>query len=364
VIRYGYFPDKTFLTDTISVHIQGTIREYRPYFFWENPPRSLQIGEQEAVSLRLVNWDPEKPLPKREQLQGGTPEQMILEEQPLSESDQARGIILRLKVIPLGGQRFTLKAFRLQYEGFNLEVPGLSIPIIPKTRENPEKQREALTSSHQAEEEPPVVFPFPEIAAPIFPLFRTDYEQGLASARSFWNEGLIPEALAEMRRNERDNLTGSHFAALRQEAERILGLDLTQDEPWRPRKIALGIFLGSLSLLILTVILPLGKRRLFLSQGKSVTSRLSWGYKSIVIILMVLISSALFVLVRDHGRENGSAVLRATTAYRVPDAAGGASAYFGEGQPVSIHSVSDAWVYVESFDGRLGWVLRDKVIVY
>jgi hypothetical protein len=31
---------------------------------------------------------------------------------------------------------------------------------------------------------------------------------------------------------------------------------------------------------------------------------------------------------------------------------------------VVIRSVSESWAYIESFDGRLGWVLRDKIIVY
>jgi hypothetical protein len=59
-----------------------------------------------------------------------------------------------------------------------------------------------------------------------------------------------------------------------------------------------------------------------------------------------------------------AAVLRACTAYRVPDTQGAVSARWMEGQPVKIRALADPWAYAESADGDAGWVRRDDLVFY
>jgi hypothetical protein len=88
-----------------------------------------------------------------------------------------------------------------------------------------------------------------------------------------------------------------------------------------------------------------------------------------VAVLILILSGGLYGLAggfldRGFPGRGGSAVLRACTAYRVPDPQGGQSASFDEGQPVRIRSRADDWAYVETFDGKAGWVLRERMVFY
>lgn len=361
-------PDKRSLTAPISGYIQGTIGEYHPYFSWGTPPHSLNIGEQGELSLYLINWDPQKPLPSGDLLRRKVPEQAILEERVIAESDRKQGVALRLGIIPLGGREFTLEPVRIQHEGLTLEIPGISIPLITGEKEEPPEERSGSLLS-PPETPNPSAPALPEIPVQVFPLFRSDYDKALQKIRSLWNEGHIPEALAEMRLHEREHLAGPQFAVLRREAERRLGFELARDERRRPRKLFRFLFLVSLGLLILTAIWCIRNRQFLILKQKAVTFHFPWGYKGIVVILIALMIIAAIgfsegMLYSAPDRKTGPAILKASEAYRVPDEGGGISARFSDGQPVIIRSVSDSWMYVESFDGRIGWVPRDKVMVY
>ncbi|MDR0723345.1 MAG: hypothetical protein LBF75_11260 [Treponema sp.] len=358
-------PDMHYLTESSSWYIQGeTKRGYQPVCSWLRPPQSLRIGERAQVALRLSDWDPGKPWPGTELFLKELPEGVLLEAEPLSPQDRQQGLVLRLKIIPLEGTEFTLQSRRIPYEELSIEIPELRIPLFPGTP--PSSPRPTVTVKPPVEAEPNEwSLPFPRTTPPRFPWFRDDYEQALQQIQSLWNQGKIPEALGEMRRNERENLAGPSFALLRREVEQGLGLTLTQDEPWRPRKLY-RILLGlSLGILVFTLIAVIFRR----VCGKGiVTSRITQGYKGMVLILgigMGLLLSALAGLGKLHlDTTTGQGVLRAAQAYRVPEEGGRVSASFSEGEPVQIRWVSDFWVYVESFDGRLGWVPRDKLIWY
>ncbi|MDR0630330.1 MAG: hypothetical protein LBG24_11995 [Treponema sp.] len=356
-------PDTRYVTELRSWYIQGeTKKGYRPVCSWLNPPQSLRIGEKGRVDLRLSDWDPGKPWPGTELFLKELPEGVLLEAKPVSPQDRQQGLVLRLEIIPLEGTEFVLKSRRILYEELSVEIPELRIPLFPGT--TPPSPSPPVTDTPPAATEPREgSLPFPRTTPPRFSWFRDDYEQALQRIQSLWNQGKIPEALGEMRQNERENLAGPSFALLRREAERGLGLTLTQDEPWRPRKLY-RIFLGlSLGILLFTLTAALFQR----VCGKGiVTSRIAQGYKGMVLILgTALLLFALAGLGKLHlGRAAGHGVLRAAQAYRVPEEESTVSASFSEGEPVQIRSVSDLWVYVESLDGRLGWVPRDTLIWY
>ncbi|MDR2798662.1 MAG: hypothetical protein LBB80_09995 [Treponema sp.] len=356
-------PDTRYLTKSSSWYIQGeTKREYRPVCSWLRPPQSLRIGERGQVVLRLRDWDPRKPWPGTELFLKELPEGALLEAEPLSPQDREQGLVLRLGVIPLEGIEFTWKSRRILHEGLSIEIPELRIPLIPGVA--PPSPRPTVTDKPLAAAQYRE-WSLPYTAPPKFPWFRDDYEQALKRIQSLWNQGKIPEALGEMRRNERENLAGPSFTLLRREAEQGLGLALTHDEPWRPRtvyRILLGLSLGILAFTFAAITL-----RRFHGKG-IVTSRIAQGYKGMSMVLILGTALLLFALAglgKLHlGTATGQGVLRAAQAYRVPEEGGMVSASFKEGEPVQIRSVSDCWVYVESFDRRLGWVPRDKLIWY
>ena len=85
-----------------------------------------------------------------------------------------------------------------------------------------------------------------------------------------------------------------------------------------------------------------------------------FGGVGIVFILAVL---AFFPL-NPLSMANRSAVLLKTEGYRVPDSAGAVNTIFMEGQPVKIRSSPPSWSFVETIDGRQGWVPAESVIPY
>ncbi|MDR1030579.1 MAG: hypothetical protein LBL76_06865 [Treponema sp.] len=360
-------PDKRYVTEPRSWYIQGEEkREYQPVCSWVNPPQSLEIGERGIAALRLMDWDPQKPWPDAAFVLKELPEGALLEAEPLRGHDQEQGIVLRLGIIPLKGPEFTFKPMRILHEGFSLEIPEFRVQITPGVYPPFPKPKAADIPPLVAARPDTSNLPFPQAVPQVFPWFRVDYEQALYPIQNLWNQGKIPEALGAMRRNERENLAGPCFALLRREAEQTLGLPLTQDEPWRPLKLyrlLLTVSLGVLLFALIAVLLRLGRRK----HG-FVTSPTFQGYKGIKILLILGVGLLMFAMnglgIFQPGKAAGQGVLRTALAYRVPEDGGGVSASFSEGQPVQIRAVSDYWVYVESFDGRLGWVARDKLIWY
>ena len=354
---------QAYVSPVISTYIQGTLTE--PYCAW-NVPKSLAIGETGELSLRLFNWDPAKPPPKPELLRREVPAHTILEEKPLSESDIKQGIMLRLTVIPLDGAVFTLDMFhiQLQREGAVLTVPSLSIPLVPAKKneekneeKNGEKTSEEETSVPEnssvplppARETPPI--PFPETPAPLFQPLRSGYENILRKIRNLWNEGDRAHALAELRPSERDHLVGPRFMLTRREAEQRLGFDFSPDEVWRPRSLALFSLITSLGALafLLSKHLVISKRKISL-------------FRAAVFATLLVIAGAAG---RELAGTRSQAVLREDApVYRIPDEAGGISAYFKEGEPARILSSSEYWINIETLDGRIGWTRKDTVILY
>jgi hypothetical protein len=110
------------------------------------------------------------------------------------------------------------------------------------------------------------------------------------------------------------------------------------------------------------------------SRGKSVTSSVSRGYRIVFIVLIPVLGLGIYGFYRKFGGfgQGRPAVLRETSLYRVPEygtensggnlAPGGEG--FAEGEAVLIRSVAGSWAYVESFDGRAGWVPADRLIPY
>jgi hypothetical protein len=355
---------------------EGPAGEYRPFFSWETPPLPLSLGESGEFALLLTGWDPQKPFPLRDFFRGKVSEDLILETRTLSDSDRERGLVCRFRLIPLAAGDFELGP---------VLFPGEDIPEIPavrfKVKAAPERPASADLSPRDsgdpaasvglagpAEPEGVASIPFPPGEVPGFLPFRTGYERTRQNARELWDEGKRAEALAALRRGERDLLSGPALASLRRNMEQVLALESGGDEIWFP-------FFGGLCAGIFILILGV---HLFSSGGpfrgkKNVTSSALRRYKRSILFLTVIFTGALFGLGEGVIRRGGTGkepaagkrgVLRTAAAYRVPDLESGVDVLFKDGQRVLIRDAARNWVYVEAPDGRTGWVPEDRIIIY
>jgi hypothetical protein len=350
------------------------------FFRWETPPLPLTVGEAGEFALLLAGGDPKKPFPEGNPFRGKIPGELILETLPPEDPGRERGVVLRFRLIPLKAGDFELVPGLFHPEGFP-EIPVLPVRVrgAPERpgpgvlgREGkapPEKAGPGTSPARPAEELPA----FPPGEEPVFFLLRAGYEGTRQNARELWEGGNRAEALATLRRGERDLLSGPLLASVRRDAERVLALEPGENEKWRPR-ILLG-FLGTGSFILLLAALGgrfFSSSLVFLGK-KDVTSPRVRRYKGVILFLTVIFVAALFGLGEGiirrakpgRGPERGGrGVLRTAVARPVPDLESGVSVRFGEGQSVIVRGASNGWVYVESPGGRTGWVTGDRVIMY
>jgi hypothetical protein len=369
---------------TTVIAREGEREEYHPRLVWDAPRAPLRIGEAAELSLRVLDRDPLKPL-RRLPLSVTVPVEALLEEIPLTEEELDQGLALRLRLIPLEGTRVSLGPFPLRFETLTLEAPVISMALAPPRQAVPPPAPTgtdpgAVTAEPGAFDGPALSPPaFPEVRGEPFPLFRNAYRETLDKARDYWRRGLYAEALGELRRGERDLLSGPALASTRRAAELLLGLSLTEDEKWRPRNCFVALIVLSFCLLLPTAALSLRARGSG-SGRKSVTSLFFHGYSVVAFVLIGAMVLGIAALARSSGGfeglvqgngdlpgkrpGNAAAVLRSCAAYRVPDVRGAISARWLEGQPVRVRSASDAWAYAESSGGDAGWVSQDNVVFY
>jgi hypothetical protein len=365
-LRLGAFEviagGKRALTEALTLFINGGREE--PRLLWDPLPRTLTTGEEAVLSLRFTGGSP----PDLANLAAEAPVNAILEILPHAAGDTR----FRIRLIPLDGPALVLEGIRLDSPNRSLTAPGIRIPVLP-AEETP--SRRSVDRSLPPEATPSAVpddpaIPFPAPDPPGFFLIRPGYERSAAQARELWEGDNRAEALALLRRDERDLIAGPALAVLRRSVEDSLGIGLTADETWRPRRLYLARALIPAGLLAILLIRRRSRKR---GEGKkTVTSGLSRRYKD-GIIIVALPSLILLLLAGGFGfspaminpsNRSASAVLRSSPVYRVPDAAGAAVFYFSEGQPVIIHAAVDHWAYVESSDGRAGWTAEDNLISY
>ncbi|GHT68176.1 hypothetical protein FACS1894110_15130 [Spirochaetia bacterium] len=345
-------PGGRILTAPIILTVRGVpVTGFRPQPGWQNPPAVLRAGEAAELILTLSGWDPRRALPESRLFLPKTPPGAILDQAPITEGDREQGILLRINVIPLGEGFFVLPQTPVAFEEFTLNVPALRIPVTDAAL-NPVS---AVISAAPAPAAgvAAMVIPFPDIQPKAFREIRE-------RAEALWNGGRRAEALAELRRNERDHFAGPALLPLRREAERVLGLEQAREnEKWRPRVILGAGFLLSLGLLILSGII--------INIPRTVTTAFSRGYKSILIILFVIMGICLYGL-GDSARPllPGSAqyaLVRETEARRVPEPDGAVNVRFKEGERVRVSSGRLNWAYAESSTGA-GWVRIRDIIFY
>ncbi|MDR0997762.1 MAG: hypothetical protein LBL70_01735 [Treponema sp.] len=367
--RLGYSPP-------VSIVILGDSGEAVPLrAAWDPFPATLRTGEGAEVRLRLFTGTEGPSLALSYRLEApvnAIVEALGVEEKPPGE------LILRFRIIPLDGTVVSLKSAPLKYGNASLIVPGRDFRVLPLSPAPPEAETSAGISAGAETNgagdalNPGEVPAFPAEPADsrgVFPFFRSAYERALGEARGYWDSGWYAEALVILRQNERDLAAGPALAPLRRAAETALGIGVTGDEKWRPRQLYLVLTAAASFVLLLSLlsifVTSAGQRK----RDKNVTLGPSWSYRFIVIITCIMMGLGLSGIFGGPGRgpapgKGRSAVLREAAAFRVPEAGDVPDLFFPEGEPVRVHSLSDPWAYVESFEGKAGWVPLDVIIFY
>ncbi|MDR0315775.1 MAG: hypothetical protein LBH97_02620 [Treponema sp.] len=291
---------------------QGRIETLRPRLAWEGLPASLSVGESAVFSLRISGWNSQMPLPPSQIFMPVIPPGVILESLLLAPDERAAGLALRLRLIPLSAEIFNLPRRTVSQENAVFEIPALRIPVNPARSATRDSASASTVADVSLAADVTIPFPSLESAAgnhpSLFNRFRNECETIYAAAKRLWEQGSRANALAELRRRERDHSAGPLFAFLRREAEQGLGLEQTKIE-----------------------------------EKKSL---LPWR------------------------RHSGSGVMKESSVHRIPDPAGGEIARFREGQPVRLlpgeRRTGSGWVRVTSHDdsGVSGWVPEEKIIFY
>ena len=387
-------PGRRAASGRISLRIRDTsaqVRRYEPRLRWLSPAGPVVSGTSGSFTLELSGWDPQYEVPKGI-FRGRIPLNTIMEESPPSPASGGN-YHYTVSLIPINVSAptsITIEAFSFRSGNYTLSVPRLIISVLPalpaeKTAsphasgsgENPEDDlfRNAPDSVRNPED-PGGVPGFPQMRENVFLTFRPAYRRIYAGVQALWEENCPVEALAEIRRNERDSLAGPFLAPLRREMEQSLGLSFTGDENWRPLRVPLLSWIAAgililLSVAALFVFTPRAEIR-----KKNVTSGGGSGFKTVIALVLAIGLVFIFLElglgnlpIRRRNSTGNSAVLKQTPAFRVPDQKAAINTWFEEGQPVIVGdyrmtSSSGDWCYAESPDGRSGWVPREAVINY
>jgi hypothetical protein len=193
-------------------------------------------------------------------------------------------------------------------------------------------------------------------------------------SRALWEEGRTLEALAELRRNERDHPAGFTLVQQRRDLERALGLGQTADEIFRPRillipALALCLILAALGLTVPGILPRASGRR---GRSPAAAPVLNWIFR-IAGLMFTLI--ALFCLLRltmtlprnslSYRRTARQALVRDTAVYQVPEDTGTEIDRFREGQGILVYEIRGGWAYAESVEDQgAGWIRPGTYLIY
>jgi hypothetical protein len=361
--------DQAAQSPVFSVTVRNPAPQPEPArLFWQDIPAELIAGEEALLVLRVGGRNPPgipaagPPLPP-------VPPMAIMEAVPVRNA----GEVLALRVIPLEGPFFVLPGFPLPLETGTLQVPTLRIPVKPAAPATPAALAVSAPAGNPPapEPEPPAASPAAGGTLPPFP----PGPVGIGGrkirdrSRALWEEGQAVEALAELRRNERDHPAGFTLKRQRRELEKALGLEQTADELFRPPLLLVPALVLSLILAALGLTLPGTLPR---SRKARNAAALGWSFRAAGLVFTLI---ALFCLLRltatlphaplSYWRAGRQALARDTVVYRAPEDTGMKITRFREGQGLLVYEIQSGWAYAESVtDGRTGWIRTGTYLIY
>ncbi|MDR2480605.1 MAG: hypothetical protein LBD48_15005 [Treponema sp.] len=398
-------PSGKIQTAPLSIRIRNArsgTGQIRPKLTWEGFPSGIKTGEAAVFSLRVSGGDPVQPLPDADFFMPPVQPGIILETASVSPEEQADGLALKLLLIPLNAESFTLPRRTLSRGNAVFEIPPLHIPIdtaispaqgtalqdgVPANASDNEAGAGEIPAETSGRTAPP--FPAFDSAPDSYPdLYKKsggDYEAVYTAAKRLWETGCRAEALAELRRQERDHPAGPLFMVLRKAAEQSLGLLNTASEERRKfplliTALSAGLALAAFICRIKSAQSPAGKKRVTLG----VITPLTCGCLAVLIALFGLTRSGtpgiFFADTQTTPVRSASGVMKEAALRRVPGPLGKETARFREGQPVRLSSGRrrrpeqqtdsagghSAWLLVTANDGSglSGWVPKETIIFY
>ena len=346
------------LSPALTIDFQdGATDVGSPFFRWLQPIPPFHSGERGEITLELSGWDTGQKQPSGI-FRGRAPVNAIIRELPIVPAPGAHGTYrYPLTFIPLDKNDVTLAAFSFVFEGISLTVPEITIPVLPARAKELAPVESIQGDTSRVE---PVVpstslpHPFPESNTQrIFLPLQKSYNNVIEKIKALWEENLTAEALALVRKHERDNLLGARFTSLRRELEKRLNLRASYDERWQPLGISLAAWI-TLGIIIV---------------GTAVSMRAMQKRRHIALLipfvaLLLILAVFLTVTVSRVSPRGKIAVLTQTEAYRLPDSLSTVQTNFDNGQSVSVLLREQSWCYVKASDGRAGWIPRRSVLEY
>jgi len=357
-------------TEPYILEIQGPATEQRPLAVravWEGSPGIMESGQRAIIALRVTGRNIN--LPVREFFMPQVPRGAILEPLQLTAEDTARGVVIKLNLIPLDGD-FSIPARVLHHENTAFEIPALNIRVREAGERQPNVIQSVIDESKEISDN--VHVPFPEfnpgqsdiLFFEKFILDKVWYSQCeiiYNNARELWENGFYAQALANLRQNERDHPAGALLKQIRREAEENLNFFNTENENrWR-RKLLLGL---SFLVFFLVIIVPFVCFNFVRKSFRKKAALLC------AVVFAIAVLSYIYVFLDSRnvfsGEKNEFGVTNETPVRRTADFDGEKLFSFRKGQPVVIMLNSGTWVFVRANDsiGSSGWIPAEEVIFY
>ncbi|MDR1837859.1 MAG: hypothetical protein LBQ89_09415 [Treponema sp.] len=353
---------------TFDIHPQA--EEHRPpavRLVWEGVPRQTAAGESIILALRANGWHSPQPQPAFFMLTA--PQGAILSLQPLQAEERAGGLAARYTLIPLNEGNIRFEERTLQFENTLFEIPVLQINITAGVtgKKSQDTQMPAgsvaavLTSSESSAEAEAlnILSKFPDFDSSVFD--RSFIVKIYNTARDLWNNGFYAQALAELRRNERDHPAGELLVPIRRQAEENLGIVNTLNENRMRRKFILGLFCFVIFTVIIATFVFFKLKKKFILIKVPLLCAVGLAVLGFFPLYRFLDS---YVVLKTNDKSSGVTVR--TSVRRTADFEGKELFHFQEGQPVTVILNSGLWVYVRANDskGSSGWIPAEKVVFY
>ncbi|MCL1993333.1 MAG: hypothetical protein FWG66_10365 [Spirochaetes bacterium] len=365
------------LTQTLPVSVtiaaQGVVATedelLRPAVSWEGLPAAPVVGEPFIFYLRVADFP--APLPPAGFFMPDIPPGIILESlNPQAAAlalAEGGGFLLSFRLIALSPHLVYLPARSLRHGNLLFEIPALHINasspppaviVIEAGLEQAALDGDAAFAAPDFPAIDPILYGrFPRASA------QEEIEALYNLARTLWEDGRQAQALAQLRRGERDHPSGSILIPIRIEAEESLGFFNTNDENRLRRRIPM-FFLG-LSFFFATIL----------------SLVCFWFRNSAFIKKAALLGMAVFAIAGFFSfyrvinplpgerslRGARYAVATETPVRRAPSYAGEQIYIFRQGQPLVIlrgNNTPWVWAVANEAGGAAGWVPADAVVFY
>jgi len=368
ITPHGRTSTERYILDVRSLNNEsGTLT---PRIAWQNAPRQMAAGERTEITLRITGWDSRRLTP--DFFKPEIPRGAIFIPSQLSAGERDSGIVLKFTLIPLETGDLIFPPRTLQYENAVFQIPVLNIRVTSPTGSVFSAKPAELTQESEQDNLQDVQDKTIAKSGVLFPEFipgasgknipesrRRQCESIYNKAKGLWDNGLYVQALAELRRNERNHPAGDLLRPVRREAERNLGFFNTLNENREHLTVLLILTFSFPALVIISLFICFFLKRGMFVKRASLVCAVIFAAAGLFCFYRYADSNTLF-RVNQFGVANEASVLRTA------DYEGEELFRFREGQPVVIMLNPGDWVYVRANDaeGKSGWMSSKEIIFY